>query len=447
MKKEETYFKKKHAITMSILTAFILMMIFLLIINMYSNNIKQQELLKTTDRFITFKSQVERLIDTNRALVQGYVAYILTNPDLDEEEAYRYLDNLLLENKNQIRNIAVCEDTTIIWNYPKENNMVAIGVDLSKVENQKNAVLKVKNELVSVLQGPVELVQGGSAFMIRIPIVRKDTGYWGQVSMVLECDKIFEEINTYAENAGLNIAIFNSENKSLPFLGSISSVGETPLSFDIDPDFIDWRVIVSPKEGFKKNWFILGILFFGTSLIAIFAGLLAFIARKRNYQLRVTSSHDALTGLYNRYYLNEYQSMVLETAKRNKRRVGFLSMDINCFKKINDTYGHSVGDLVLIETARILKKNTRKNETVFRLGGDEFLMIMPDIEDRGILEQAQKRLTMSFKNEFKLEEYSEKIEMSIGMAIFPDHGDYIDVLLQVADKQMYMDKKKQKTIV
>ncbi|MBU4440442.1 MAG: sensor domain-containing diguanylate cyclase [Acetobacterium sp.] len=444
MEQNKRLFKKKRAIIISIVVSFFLLTVFLLIIGMFMNNLKQQEMLKTTDKFINFKSQVEHLVFTNKTLIQGFEAYILMNPELDESEAYSYLNNLLSKNENQIRNIGVCQDTTIIWNYPKEGNAVAIGVDLSTVESQKELVRKVKNEQVPILQGPVELIQGGTGFIIRLPIVRKDTGYWGQISIVLKGDKIIEDINAYAEEAGLNVAIFNDQNKTLPFYGSMSAVGESSLTFNIDPDFIDWKVVVSPKDGWKNNQFVFWFAIILAVLIAAGAGLLTFRALKTNYQLRIMSSHDSLTGLYNRHYLNDYQTMVLATAKRNNRQVGIMSMDLNHFKNINDTYGHNVGDLVLIETARVLKQSTRTNEAAFRLGGDEFLIIMPDIEDRTVLQQARERLSNSFKNDFHLADYPAKIAVSIGTALFPEDGDNIDILLQIADEEMYADKKEQK---
>lgn len=444
MDQNKGFLKRNLAIIISIMVSLFLLTVFLLIIIMFINNIKQQEMLKTTDKFINFKSQVEQLIYTNEALIQGYEAYILVNPDLNEDGAYMYLEKLLFENENRIRNIGVIQDTTIVWNYPREVNTTTIGVDLSNVESQKDMVLKVKNELSPILQGPVELVQGGTAFIIRMPIIRENTGYWGQISIVLEGSKIMEDINTYAESAGLNIAIFNDQNEITPFYGSMSAVGESALTFDIDPEFINWKVAVSPKDECENNQFVFWAIIFLVVLIAAGSGLLTYRAIKTNDQLRIMSSHDSLTGLFNRHYLNDYQSIVLNIAIRNNRHVGIMSMDLNHFKKVNDTYGHNVGDLVLAETARVLKQNTRTNEAAFRLGGDEFLIIMPDIEDKIVLQQARERLSKSFENEFHLVDYPEKIELSIGTALFPEDGDDIDALLQIADEQMYADKKEQK---
>lgn len=443
MDQNKGLFKKKLAILISVAITFFLLMVFLLIIGMLMNSIKQQEMLKATDKFINFKSRVERLIFTNETLVQGFEAYLLMNPDLDQAEAEIYMDKLLSKNENQIRNIGVIQDTTIIWNYPKEGNAAAVGVDLSMVEGQKDLVLKVKNELEPVLQGPVDLVQGGTGFIIRLPIIRPETGYWGQISIVLNGDKIIEEINAYAADAGLKVAIFNDQNKRVPFYGAMSIVGEAPLGFDIDPDFINWQVLVSPKDGWQNNQLIFEGAILFAFLIAAGAGQLTYRVLKTNDQLRIMSSHDSLTGLFNRHYLNEYQAMVLAAAKRNNRHVGFISMDLNHFKKINDTYGHNVGDLVLVETARVLKGCTRTNEAVFRLGGDEFLIIMPDIEDGTVLQQTRERLIKSFKDDFHLVEYPCKIAVSIGTSVFPEDGNNIDALLQIADEEMYADKKQQ----
>lgn len=444
MKQKNNFLKNKFAMLVSVTVSLLLLTVFLVIINMYMNNIEQQEILKTTDKFMNFKSQVERLIDANKTLVQGFEAYILVNPILDEAESHAYLENLLSKNENQIRNIGLSEDTTIIWNYPRESNAAAIGVDLSQLEAQKDMVLKVKKEWLPILQGPVDLVQGGTGFIVRLPIIKKDSGYWGQVSIVLKGEEIIEEINTYADKAGLNVAIFNSQDRDQPFYGTLETVGQRPLNFILDPAFINWRVAVSPKDGWENHQHI----FWSGAFLAIFisagAGLLTFRAIKANDLLRIMSSHDSLTGLFNRHFLNEYQTMVLAAARRNNRQVGFISMDVNHFKKINDTYGHNVGDLVLVETARVLTAFTRTDEAVFRLGGDEFLIIMPDIADRRVLDQTRKRLLNSFADEFDCPDYPGKIAVSIGTAIYPEDGDNIDILLQIADEQMYEDKKEQK---
>lgn len=434
-------FKKKKAIIYSLIIAIVFFAMFLMILCVLFDSIKQREKLETTDRFMVFESNLERLIYSNVTLLQGYEAYIELNPNLEEEKADAYLDILLLNSSDYIRNVGVIQDTTIIWNYPKSSNLSAIGVNLLDVESQRDLVLKVKEEFVPVLQGPVELVQGGKGFIVRLPIVREETGYWGQISVILKSDMIIKEINRYAKEAELNIAVFNQEDENIPFSGNMKTVGKSALEFNIDPSFINWKVFVSPESGWKSYalFYLLANLFLGT--ISVYIGLTVYKTIKSNYQLRNSSTHDYLSGLLNRHFLDEYQKNIFEEAKTLGYNVGFLSMDLNGFKLINDTYGHGVGDLVLIETARILEDSIKDKGVTFRLGGDEFLIIVPKTKDRIELLQIKELLQNRFKEDLDIPDHSIKVTPSIGCSMFPEDGDNIDVLLKSADRLMYIEKK------
>lgn len=179
MKKYNITFQKRESISLAIAAALFLLSICLSFILLLQNSLKQRESMDATKRYMAFESKVERLVYSNIALLQGFEAYIKANPDLDEDGAYRYLKYLLSDDLTYIRNIGVIQDTTILWNYPKDANAEAIGVDLSKVDAQRNLVLKVKAELKPVFQGPIDLVQGGPGFSARLPIVRGGADYWG----------------------------------------------------------------------------------------------------------------------------------------------------------------------------------------------------------------------------------------------------------------------------
>jgi diguanylate cyclase (GGDEF)-like protein len=442
MRKNETSPQKANPLLVALAAAIILFAVCFSFILMVHNSVKQREVLETTDRYMVFESKVQRLIYSNVTLLQGYEAYIKLYPDLDAEASYDYMDKLLSTNSDYIRNVGVLKDTTIIWNYPQEDNSAAIGVDLAGVKEQQDLVLKVKKELKPVLQGPVNLVQGGSGFIVRLPIVREDTGYWGQIAIVLKSDKILEEIESYAKESGLDIAVFNRENKLIPFLGSIDSDINSKLEFAVDPEFIDWTITVNSSNGWGDNllWFSL-LLVFSVCLCASM-GLLMYKYIKSNNKIVVMSIYDSLTGLFNRHFLNKYQATVFAAAKRKEGKLGILLLDLDRFKKINDTYGHSVGDLVLVETARILKASVGKNETAFRLGGDEFLLILPEVENVEHLLRAREELLDRFEKEFGISGYSIKVSPSIGYAIFPEDGDDLEALFHTADKLMYMEKAK-----
>jgi sensor domain CHASE-containing protein len=102
---------------------------------------------------------LEYLINSNIALMSGYLAYLKTNGDDNQDLTLIYLNNLLANNEGYIRNIATLKDTTIIWNYPPGGNETSIGIDLATVDGQKEPVLGTKKYLKPSFQGPVDLVQ------------------------------------------------------------------------------------------------------------------------------------------------------------------------------------------------------------------------------------------------------------------------------------------------
>ena len=446
MKKDKFFPKKSSPFLVAVIAAILLFAVCFSFIMMLHNSIEQRAVLETTDRYMVFESKVQRLIYANVTLLQGYDAYIKLYPDLDAEASYSYMDQLLLTNSDYIRNVGVLKDMTIIWNYPQEYNSESIGVDLSKVPEQQELVLKVKQELKPVLQGPVNLVQGGSGLIVRLPVVREDTGYWGQIAIVLKSDKMLEEIETYAEEAGLNIAIYNDENKSIPFWSSIDDNTDAKLEFAVDPDFINWRITVSSSNGWRDNLLVFVLVLIFSVCLSVSIGLLMYKYIKSNNKIVEISTSDSLTGLFNRHFLNKYQATAFSAAKQKECKLGILLMDLDYLKKINDTYGHHVGDMVLVETARILKASINKDGAAFRLGGDEFLVILPEIEHVEHILQVTEELANRFEREFHISGYPINVSPSIGYAIFPEDGRDLDVLLHRADQLMYQEKARRRAM-
>ncbi len=165
--------------------------------------------------------------------------------------------------------------------------------------------------------------------------------------------------------------------------------------------------------------------------------------KKQAEQLRFFSYHDPLTGLANRRFLQEEAERILALADRQKEPVSLLYLDLNDFKKINDTFGHQTGDLILIEIAKRLRKRTRKSDFVARIGGDEFVFLLPKTSRlcainlvKRIMEQIEVSMTID-NNNFE-------ISASIGIAEYPKHGNSFSKILHAADEALYCAKTQNK---
>ena len=131
---------------------------------------------------------------------------------------------------------------------------------------------------------------------------------------------------------------------------------------------------------------------------------------------------------------------VFAAANRNGHKVGILLIDLNRFKEINDTHGHTTGDEVLKEVALRLQKASRSDEILFRVGGDEFMLVVPVVNGFGVLHAIKNRIQEHLTFIIDVRGYQIKVSASIGCAMYQDDGDNFDILYQVADRRMYDEK-------
>jgi diguanylate cyclase (GGDEF)-like protein/PAS domain S-box-containing protein len=150
--------------------------------------------------------------------------------------------------------------------------------------------------------------------------------------------------------------------------------------------------------------------------------------------------YDALTGLPNRTLLQDRLLHALADARRQKYKVALLFLDLDRFKDINDSLGHSVGDLLLQEVAKRLKAWGREQDTVSRLAGDEFLVLLTHIKDLPDAAVATERLMDAMTAEFVVQGHSVNVGCSVGISVFPDHGADVETLIKNADAAMYCAK-------
>ena len=159
-------------------------------------------------------------------------------------------------------------------------------------------------------------------------------------------------------------------------------------------------------------------------------------------KLHEQAMHDKLTGLYNRHYVEEWFGLELRRAQRHGRPIAAIMLDVDHFKRFNDSFGHEAGDLVLRELAGALKRSTRGSDVASRYGGEEFLVLLPECPLDAALRKAEQLREEVAKLELRYDSRPlGPVSVSLGVASFPDHAKESAELLRRADEALYLAKQ------
>lgn len=174
----------------------------------------------------------------------------------------------------------------------------------------------------------------------------------------------------------------------------------------------------------------------------LIAGSHTDITEHKNSQdmIRFMAYHDSLTGLPNRLLLMDHLTMVISMAGRNSKKAAVVFLDIDNFKEINDTVGHDTGDMVLKVVADRLRVNIRNYETLARMGGDEFAIVIQDMVNKEFIYNFCERIRIELQKPIEYENNVFNISISMGVAVFPDDGHNCSELVKNADVAMYKAK-------
>lgn len=165
-------------------------------------------------------------------------------------------------------------------------------------------------------------------------------------------------------------------------------------------------------------------------------------AEQQQNELKQLAITDPLTGLYNRRFLDEYLRIHIPMARRQSAPVSFIAIDLDNFKKVNDTHGHDAGDELLREFGATVRRLTRASDLPVRLGGEEFLVVMADTNEAGAVSFASRLQAAIRESAFGAGiPAGFSLTASIGIALYPDHGENVAQLLRVADESLYESKR------
>ncbi len=161
---------------------------------------------------------------------------------------------------------------------------------------------------------------------------------------------------------------------------------------------------------------------------------------KTKAHIQHIAMHDPLTGLANRRHFVETSERMHKAAERRAISLGIVMIDLDDFKPVNDTYGHATGDAVLQGIARRLQENLRASDFVARIGGDEFTLIIENLETPGALSEVVQKLSLALNSPMDVGGQTLRIGASLGHASFPQDGSSLEELMRIADRRMYEQK-------
>jgi len=395
----------------------------------------------------TVRARLESELNATLSLSLGLSAFVLSRPNFSEDELAQVAASLI-RLQPAIRSVAMAPDNVIRFVYPRAGNEKAIGLRYLDTPVQRDAVLRLMREQRPVIAGPLELVQGGVAIVNRIPIVftRPDgsSHYWGLASVAVNPQPIFERAGVQSNGTrnGMHYALRGKDG-----LGARGEVFLGDAALFKNPDSVMMEVTIPGGSWQLAAHRQLPVAGYGIGghalmlLLAAVAGTLVAYSLLAHQRIRSMALHDNLTGLANRYQFNLRGQDIFALAKRSGRHLSLLNIDINDFKAINDTYGHAAGDGVLKEVANTLRTCCRGSDLVARVGGDEFVVLLPDTPAGPSLDAILDRLRAEIDVVLPGSGVPTKLALSVGVVSCSDTTPTLDSLMRLADEAMYRAKE------
>lgn len=397
------------------------------------------------------RAQLEGIFISTDAVAKSIISFVRLNPDVSEDE-YRDFAEEVMRHHLAIRIIALAPDNIIRYMHPLEGNQKAIGLDYTKNEQQWPAIKRAIDTRSVMMSGPIDLVQGGRGLIARIPIflpsspgaLDEDGALWGVGAIVVDETRMLAAAGMERLADNYYFALKGAPEPGAspkPIFGNQNLFGMDSVFLQVTfPGAETWELAAYPLEGWNRSSlevlmaFGLGYVF--SAVIAV----LAFLLVLENFKIRQMALHDPLTGLPNRRLLEDRMEQLAAYTDRSGMGFQIFFVDLNKFKPVNDRFGHATGDLLLNEIGRRLGEETRKSDTVARIGGDEFVVLTPGAMKREATEIFMSRLADRVREPFKVGGVEVGVEASVGQAVYPQDASTIQDLLKVADTRMYADK-------
>jgi diguanylate cyclase (GGDEF)-like protein len=435
----------RHPLLVAIVVALVTLFLLESYIRIEQDRRYQAERAVVQARVSTVRARLESELNSTLSLSMGLSTFVLTYPGFTQYQLSQVAASLIRLRPN-IVSVALAPDNVIRFIYPRGNNDRALGLHYLNNPEQRDAVLRLMREQRPVIAGPIHLVQDGIGIVNRIPIVRTRADgtlrYWGLASVAVDPEPIFRYAGVLPDSSrNMEYALRGKDGlgaRGAVFLGRAALFDDpAAMVMDIVIPGGSWQLAARPLA-MPSRWnnYVQALAL----LFALGAGSMAGYSLSAHRRIRSMALEDSLTGLANRHQFQVRGQDLFALARRSGRHLALLNIDLDDFKAINDQYGHEAGDHVLIHVANTLRACFRDSDLIARVGGDEFLVLLPDTANGEQFDALLTRLRTAVGEPVAGLELARPVGISVGSAACNERTTTLGELMREADAAMYRVK-------
>lgn len=386
-------------------------------------------------------ARIEGLLYKHLYLAEGLATYVSARPQLKHQE-FTTLARDLARDAALVPGVFLVQREQIVYSF-YQGEVATLGASLPTLLPAINGqpLQRAIATRHSVVSGPVQL-STVPVYVVSMPVflpsAEGDKGvdnYWGSVNLLLDGEELLRRAGIEHWSGG-SFALRTETGVKSATAGESDLFEQAGVVQPIHLPGTQWQIaavlpVIANDAAVPR---LLGIL------LALLSGALVYVLLHERQSMKRMAMHDCLTGLPNRLLLRDRLQQACGIARRTERDVAVMYLDLDHFKPVNDLHGHQAGDKALLEVARRLNACVRSSDTVARVSGDEFVVLLNNTAGTGEIEQVAEKVLAQFSLPISLGQHSCTLGVSIGLCMLDDDCD-VDEALARADSAMYEAKR------
>ena len=407
---------------------------------------RERERRLVIDRAALLRSRLEYAINAHLGALETTEALILSHRTIDEA-VFRAVGPALQQGLPAIREVQLAPQGVIEYVYPPDRADAVRGLDLRALPDQREVVLQTIADGKVRIAGPLPLRQGGVGIVARNPVFIDERGvrqFWGFVTLVVDLGDFLSSVPGITNAPGLAVAIRGKDGlgeRGEVFYGKPEDFAGDVVTAPVTLPQGAWQLAVWPVDGWARHrpaspWFRVVL-----AILAVAIGVLTHAVRARGIALYRMATIDPLTGALMRGAFIATAEAEIARALRHGRPLCALLLDVDHFKKVNDTHGHAAGDQVLAAVARCAAASLRPGDALGRIGGEEFAVVAPDTDPTQARALAERLRAAVEQLAIATGPTTLRVTVSGGIAALGPGRTELRQLLAAADAQLYEAKR------